>query len=65
MADFKGRPFSKNLEKLILEFERFGEEKDFIGGAPSAADGDDGIGTEDGSAGSVIFGTGPPGAIGS
>ena len=44
--------FSKNLEKLILEFGRFGGEEDFIGGAPPAADGDDRIGTADGSAAS-------------
>ena len=37
-----------------MEFERFGGEKDFIGGAPPAADGDDGIGTEDGSAASEL-----------
>ena len=33
-----------------MEFGRFGGEKDFIGGAPPAADGDDRIGTADGSA---------------
>ena len=39
-------------------------EKDFVGRAPSAADGDGGVGTEDGSAASeLLVPTGRPGAF--
>ena len=53
LADFKGRPFFEKSRKVNLGiWEVWGGEKDFIGGAPPAADGDDRIGTADGSAAS-------------